>query len=421
MPNKIFAILYFAVGLAVYALPTKADVLVNDDLIIQGSQCVGVDCVDGLDFAGDTLRLQENNLRIRLHDTSAPDLLGQSWNLLANSSANGGNSNFSFELKSLVIDTIQFSDGTAPLYDCSVGVPSPFTDLPPIIGFIPFGDQVTFPQNSVFDSTTSTFIYECLTVPDYTIKPILSLGTTADSNVTLGFDSQAETGAISVGSFNLGLVRNLKNVAVGIAQTDLLITQTLNDYSAFGDQESQLASLQGQVGILDALITDIEDKVFNNQAPTAPNLTSPDNNAINMDTTVTFRWEVSTDANGDTLRYSVTVCEMQDFSGCTPEVVASTGMSMMYAGLGGGTGMLLLVGLVLPNARNRRRQWVYGACVVSTVILMTACGGGGNPPAPASKSHTVTGLSLGTQYYWKVTATDFIDSTDSEVRNLTTL
>ncbi len=53
--------------------------------------------------------------------------------------------------------------------------------------------------------------------------------------------------------------------------------------------------------------------------------------------------------------------------------------------------------------------------------LLYACGGGGGNPAPSSKTHTVTGLSPGTQYYWKVTATDFIDNTDSEVRNFTTL
>ena len=421
MEYRILAISYFVIGLVVYALPAKADVIVNDDLIVQGSQCVGNDCVNGLDFAGDTLRLSENNLRIRLHDTTAPDLLGQSWNLSANASANGGKSYFSFELKSLEIDTIQFSDGTAPLYDCSVGVPSPFFELPPIIGVIPFGDPVTFPQNPVFDAATSTQIYECLTVPDYTINPILSLGTTADSNVTLGFDSQAETGAISLGSSRFGLVRNLKNVAAGIAETDLLITQTLNDYSAFEDQESQLASLQGQLNVLDAMITDIEDKVFNNQAPTAPNLTSPDNNATGMDTTVTFSWEVSTDADGDTLRYSVTVCEFQDFSGCTAEVVATTGFSIMYAGLGGGTGILLWAGLVMPNRRQRRQRWVYTTCLVSVAILMASCGGGGGSPASASKSHTVSGLNQDTQYYWKVTATDFIDNTDSVVRNFTTL
>lgn len=417
MQTRNLAVLYFVTGLIAYSLPTRADVIVNDDLIVQGSQCVGTDCFDGENFAGDTLLLKENNVRIRLHDTSAPDVLGQSWNLTANASANEGESYFNFELKSLEMDTIQFSDGTAPLYDCSVGVPSPFTGLPPIIGVIPPGEPVTTPQNAIFDGTS--LIYECLTIPDFTRQPILSLGITADSNVTLGFDSEPELGAVSLGSSTFGIVRNLKNVAAGIAETDLLIKQTLNDYSTFGDQETQIASLQVQLATLDAMITDIEDKVFNNQAPTAPILTSPEIGATDLGTTVTFSWEDSTDANGDTLRYSVTVCEMQDFSSCTPEVVATKGFPIIYAGLGGGGGMLLLAGLVMPYKRKQR--WIYSACLLSVAILTASCGGGGGSSPPASINHTVTGLNASTQYYWKVTATDFIDSTDSEVREFTTL
>jgi hypothetical protein len=60
--------------------------------------------------------------------------------------------------------------------------------------------------------------------------------------------------------------------------------------------------------------------------------------------------------------------------------------------------------------------------IVTFSLTLTACsGGGGGSPATNNISHTVSGLSPGTQYYWKVTATDFIDSTDSEVRNFTTL
>lgn len=418
MKNRIFPILYFTTVFAIYGLPATADTIISDDLIVQGSQCVGSDCVDGLDFAGDTFRLQENNLRIRLHDTSAPDILGQSWSLTANDSANGGSSFLSFELKSLTTDTIRFSDGTAPLYDCSVAVPISPSQLPPIIGVIPFGDPVTTPQNPVFDAATSTLTYECLTVADYTVKPILKLGASVDDNVTLGFDSKPEAGAISMG--NPTLLRQLKHVAAGIADTDVLVTQTLND-SGYEDQQTLIATLRDQFTALETQVSEIEDKVFNNQAPTTPVLTSPDNDASGLATSVTFSWEVSTDANGDTLQYRVSVCELADFGGCNPEVVAASDFSGVFAGLiGGGSGMLLLAGIVLPNLRKRRRVWVYGACLVSVIMLVTACSGGGGTKAAAGKSHTVSGLKPGTQYFWKVTATDFIDVIDSEVRSFTT-
>ena len=49
------------------ALPTK-DFLIIDDLIVDGSACIGFDCVNGESFGFDTLRLKENNLRIKFDD-----------------------------------------------------------------------------------------------------------------------------------------------------------------------------------------------------------------------------------------------------------------------------------------------------------------------------------------------------------------
>ena len=47
-----------------------ADQVIPDDLIVQGSLCVGFDCVNNEVFDFDTIRLKENNLRILFHDTS---------------------------------------------------------------------------------------------------------------------------------------------------------------------------------------------------------------------------------------------------------------------------------------------------------------------------------------------------------------
>ena len=52
-------------------LPTK-DVVTADDFIIQGSLCVGLDCVNNESFGFDTIRLKENNTRIKFEDTSRP-------------------------------------------------------------------------------------------------------------------------------------------------------------------------------------------------------------------------------------------------------------------------------------------------------------------------------------------------------------
>jgi hypothetical protein len=49
---------------------TAEDFVINDDMIIIGSLCVGFDCVNGEVFSFDTIRLKENNLRIKFDDTS---------------------------------------------------------------------------------------------------------------------------------------------------------------------------------------------------------------------------------------------------------------------------------------------------------------------------------------------------------------
>ncbi len=65
---------------------------------IDGSLCVGNDCVSAEAFGFDTLRLKENNLRIHFDDTSvAAAFPPNDWRLYANDSANGGSSYFGVE------------------------------------------------------------------------------------------------------------------------------------------------------------------------------------------------------------------------------------------------------------------------------------------------------------------------------------
>ena len=76
---------------------TAADQVIPDDLIVQGSLCVGFDCVNNENFGFDTIRLKENNLRIKAEDTSVGTFPTQDWQLTFNDSASGGASKFSVE------------------------------------------------------------------------------------------------------------------------------------------------------------------------------------------------------------------------------------------------------------------------------------------------------------------------------------
>jgi hypothetical protein len=78
--------------------PAPEDQVYADDVIIQGSACVGLDCVNNESFGFDTIRLKENNTRIKFDDTSSSaGFPANDWQLTANDSASGGSSKFSIE------------------------------------------------------------------------------------------------------------------------------------------------------------------------------------------------------------------------------------------------------------------------------------------------------------------------------------
>jgi hypothetical protein len=88
--------------------------VIAEDLVVQGSECVGIDCTATESFGFDTIRLKENNLRIKFEDTSSSTGFPSSdWQLTANDSASGGANKFSIE--DITGATVPFTvTGTAP-------------------------------------------------------------------------------------------------------------------------------------------------------------------------------------------------------------------------------------------------------------------------------------------------------------------
>src|SRR2546423_537542 len=87
----------FIASIVLFTGKAAADFVIPDDLIVQGSACVGLDCVDGEAFGFDTIKLKENNLRIKFEDTSVAPFPSNDWQLTANDSASGGANKFSID------------------------------------------------------------------------------------------------------------------------------------------------------------------------------------------------------------------------------------------------------------------------------------------------------------------------------------
>ncbi|MCP4656030.1 MAG: hypothetical protein GY856_11500 [bacterium] len=87
----------FVAADGVEEIPVK-DIVHLDDVIIDGSLCVGNDCYQDYDFGYDTIVLRENNLRIFFEDTST--IAGyptNDWRITVNDSTSGGADRFSIE------------------------------------------------------------------------------------------------------------------------------------------------------------------------------------------------------------------------------------------------------------------------------------------------------------------------------------
>jgi hypothetical protein len=68
--------------------------LFTTDVIIQGSLCVGTDCVSGESFGFTTIKLKENNLQIKFEDTSVGTFPSNDWSIGANETENNGKNLF---------------------------------------------------------------------------------------------------------------------------------------------------------------------------------------------------------------------------------------------------------------------------------------------------------------------------------------
>jgi hypothetical protein len=106
---------FLAVVVLAAGTQARADQVINDDLIVDGSACIGFDCVNGESFGFDTIRIKENNLRIKAQDTSSTaSFPSNDWQLTFNDSSNGGANKFS-------IDDI---DGGRTPFTLEAGAPS---------------------------------------------------------------------------------------------------------------------------------------------------------------------------------------------------------------------------------------------------------------------------------------------------------
>ncbi|GGX70364.1 hypothetical protein GCM10007385_44210 [Tateyamaria omphalii] len=160
MKNPIFKVAA-ALGIGALSTPLYAQNFTSD-VIVQGSLCVGIDCSNGESFGFDTIRLKENNLRIRAQDTSnSASFPTVDWQITFNETSNGGANKFSID----DIDnnrtpfTIEASAPSNSLYVDDGGRVGMGTATPVVEAHVVNGDSPTLrlEQNGSSGFTPQTF------------------------------------------------------------------------------------------------------------------------------------------------------------------------------------------------------------------------------------------------------------------------
>ncbi len=239
-------------------LATK-DICHNDDLIVDGSLCVGFDCICNQAFGFDTIILKENNLRIFFDDTSvAASFPRNDWRIVINDSANGGASYFGIEDSTAGrrVFTIEAGAPSHSLYvddggRLGLGTSTPSVELHTKDGDTPTlrleqdGSSGFAPQTwDVAGNETNFFIRDVThgSALPFRIRPgapTSAIDIAADGNVGIGTTSPAgaleihRNGSVSIGMnntdqsvmwyFNNDTVGNFSVSKLGTGATELVL------------------------------------------------------------------------------------------------------------------------------------------------------------------------------------------------------
>jgi hypothetical protein len=229
------------------------DQIIADDLIVTGSACFGFDCVDGESFSFDTIRLKENNLRLKFDDTSATaGFAANDWQLTANDSISGGSNKFSIEdiTGAKIPFTLMAGARTDALFVSSTSRVGLGTSTPVLNLHIVQGDTPAIRLDQDASSGYSAQTWDIAgNEANFFIRDVTS-GSTLPFRIKPG----APTNSIYLGNNGVGLGTATPDSSLHIAQAD----PTVKVYSTNNSQNTFYLDSNGNL-TLSGLLTEASD------------------------------------------------------------------------------------------------------------------------------------------------------------------
>lgn len=267
---------------------------------------------------------------------------------------------------------------------------------------------------SIFPSNQADF-GQVLVGTTETLTYTLSNTGDTDLNIT-NFDTPAGTSDFSI-------MNNCSSLIAAGSNCTVVVSYTAN--LGGSDTNFTVVSNDPDEGIVNRQINGTGVNTATNRAPIAPALLAPANstNGINPGS-ITLYWQEAIDAENNPLTYSVSICTNDGFLDCNPEVVAMKNTVILFAAMGGGTGIMML-GMIAPLVNRKQRLAVIMLLLLSSLML-GSCSSGKEGKADTggssnNTSKTISGLTAATTYFWKVSVSDGATTVESETRNFKTL
>jgi len=216
------------------------DQIISDDLIVNGSACIGFDCVNGESFGNDSLRMKEVNLRIHFQDTStSPSYPTTDWRLSANDSTSGGQAKFTIDDVDGGVSpfTIEANAPANALYVDDGGRIGRGTSTPATELHIVDGDS---PKIRLEQDTSASFAAQTWDIAGNESNFFVA-DVTGGTQHPFRIESGADTGALHIGDDNaIGMGTASPSAALHLTRADGSAMILVEDTDSGGSDEALL-------------------------------------------------------------------------------------------------------------------------------------------------------------------------------------